>query len=422
MSLNKENVTILPHYESILAFYGYDLSADMISQVTLNTLVPINNDLDFQSPNISGSGNRSEFTTTVEPPVNTTLIGNNSASGIDDVEVLNFTRSSGNGSSDASDIGTTLPLIATTTSLQIDKSTTVIKTSTATTTTTAATTTTTTSTTTTAPPPTDPPLVSGESLADLGAELISSLINAANSETFARIQKNQSNNKPPSAKLQAPLIPMTPRINYLPAQKKSSPYFAGKRHRRHSPIDQKDQWFLNWYNANLGKLSSHSYPFKSDINEEIAFMEPWSFNKPDPSSLHSNHEQLHPNYNTDVISHVFYLSNKRTIYTTFKVYNAVLYHKYFEQWHMSVIELELDTAEYNLIILLPDFNADLLSSAASLNFPTVPKLRAVRKQLKPKWVQAIIPDFRLHGVTFLTNDLQNVNYFYHLLYCCCVVI
>uniref|UniRef100_A0A1A9V0R5 Serpin domain-containing protein n=1 Tax=Glossina austeni TaxID=7395 RepID=A0A1A9V0R5_GLOAU len=104
--------------------------------------------------------------------------------------------------------------------------------------------------------------------------------------------------------------------------------------------------------------------------------------------------------------HVFYLDNQQTNYTTFKVYNAVLYYKYFNNLGMSAIELESNTPEYNLLILLPDFHTDLVTAAASLRF--APKLRLLRKQLKPKRVQATIPDFQLNGVMFLTNDLQNM--------------
>jgi len=61
------------------------------------------------------------------------------------------------------------------------------------------------------------------------------------------------------------------------------------------------------------------------------------------------------------------------------------------------------------MILLPDYHTDIVAAAASLKLG--PTLRLMRKQLKPRWVQAIIPDFKLHGTMFLTNDLQNVSVF-----------
>lgn len=244
---------------------------------------------------------------------------------------------------------------------------------------------------------------------DEAAELISTFVAEPNSEAFLRIEKARVT-RLPSAKLQAPLSPKTkPQANYLPAQRKARRLTSRNKRHLFGFKDFDANLFVTLFNAEtqfqsplttgtaLGGLPtyvqiSHDYEVASDPNF-IATSQPSS--------------NLKQNYNTDVISHVFYLNNQHVIYTTFKVYNAVLYYKYFEHLRLSVLELELDTMEYNLMILLPDYNTDLVTAAQSLR--SGPKLRVMRKQLKPKWVQAIIPDFRLHGTMFLTNDLQNVS-------------
>lgn len=113
------------------------------------------------------------------------------------------------------------------------------------------------------------------------------------------------------------------------------------------------------------------------------------------------------NPNGEIIDHVFYLNSHEIIHTMFRVYNSVLYYKYLESMKLSILELELDSTDYNLMILLPDFNTDLTGVISQLRYG--PNLRILRKQLKPRWVQAIIPDFRLNGKIYLTNDLQNVS-------------
>lgn len=113
------------------------------------------------------------------------------------------------------------------------------------------------------------------------------------------------------------------------------------------------------------------------------------------------------NPNGEIIDHVFYLNSHEIIHTMFRVYNSVLYYKYLESMKLSVLELELDSTDYNLMILLPDFHSDLTNVISQLRYG--PNLRLLRKQLKPRWVQAIIPDFKLNGKIYLTNDLQSVS-------------
>ncbi|XP_026849315.1 uncharacterized protein LOC6598619 [Drosophila persimilis] len=387
LSMNKNNVTVLKDFETVLMFYGYDLSVDMVSSTPAN----ITADAEMVS------------TTT---PANATT---------EDFEA---------------------ETIATTTVKEVESTTEVP----------ATTTTEEPTTTTEAPPETSteapPPESSGEEAAepageDEAAELVSAFVAEEEAEPLLRIQKARVS-RLPTSKLQAPLKhsnPITPKPIYLPsARTETMPMMARQVSERKASntrqiISISAPPSANGSYARKSKMSRykrHALPYRElDANLFLSLFSPQGphpaphpFQYP-PSAAHfapinndfephfiSGAAESKSNYNTDVISHVFYLGIHQIVHTTFKVYNAVLYFKYFEHLKMSVLELELDTPEYNLMILLPDYHTDIVAAAASLKLG--PTLRLMRKQLKPRWVQAIIPDFKLHGTMFLTNDLQNM--------------
>ncbi|TMW48385.1 hypothetical protein DOY81_006532 [Sarcophaga bullata] len=408
LSLNKENVTITRDYETILMFYGYDLGIDMVSSTmttpitttgTMSSTAPPKEAELLTMPTSTSLYLLSALTTTVKTPLATLPSGTNITTGtattestsplqvnVTTEENTNLTNIDKNGMST-----TTLTLENTTETSSIkteaQESTTEIEAITETLTVSSAV----------------------ETEAKEAAELISSFVAEDNSEPFLRIQKARIT-RLPSARLQAPITSnVKPQNNYLPVQKKSAR--LSRRNKRHlfglKEFDSK--LFITLFNS------------ESQVNNPLLSTGPMLTGLPayfqlshdyevdtDPNFIASSHtsSKLKQNYNTDVISHVFYLNSQHIIYTTFKVYNAVLYYKYFDHLRMSALELELDSTEYNLIILLPDYNTELAAAASSLR--SAPKLRIMRKQLKPKWVQAIIPDFKLDGTMFLTNDLQNL--------------
>lgn len=284
------------------------------------------------------------------------------------------------------------------------------------------------------------------------AELVSTFVAEEDAEPFLRIQKARVS-RLPTSKLQAPLKhsnPITPKPIYLPSariavmpmmarqvtapmqRKTTMAPKATTGGARQAPLTTTTAMPRSntTRKAKMARHKRHVLGYKDvDANLFVALFSPHApHGPPPPPALHSlpvpatagfahitNEFEPHyisdgaeskTNYNADVISHVFYLGSQQVVHTTFKVYNAVLYYKYFEHLKLSVLELELDTPEYNLMILLPDYHMDIVAAAASLKLG--PTLRLMRKQLKPRWVQAIIPDFKLHGTMFLTNDLQNV--------------
>ncbi|XP_061392570.1 uncharacterized protein LOC133328037 [Musca vetustissima] len=390
LSLNKENVTITRDFEAILTFYGYDLGMDMVSSTpppttktstTIDTTEATTTSTTIATTQISTTTTTTEIKDTTTPTTET----------ITTITTPTTTLSS-----------TTTTTLPTTT----EAVTTTPDTSTETTNEAVPTTTTIVDTTSPDETTTATPVAVST---DEAAELISSFVAETNSEPLSRIIQQARVTRLPSAKLQVPSLMKAPQTTYLPAQRKSKRLSAENRRKRHlfGLKDFDSHYFVNLLNsepfihsltpiAALNTPPHTSYvPLTNDYEVEA-----------DPNFINSSPAALKQNYNTDVITHVFYLSSQQIIYTTFKVYNAVLYYKYFEHMRLSVLELELDTPEYNLIILLPDYNSDLVAAAASLR--SGPKLRLMRKQLKPKWVQAIIPDFKLHGTIFLTNDLQNL--------------
>ncbi|XP_022233637.2 uncharacterized protein LOC111081770 [Drosophila obscura] len=395
LSMNKNNVTVLKDFETVLMFYGYDLSVDMASST----------------------------------PANITASSSNATT--EDAEAETTT------SSTVRDVETTTEVPATTT------------TEAPTTTTTTEEPTTTTEEPTTEAPTTEAPEAttepptesSGEETAepageDEAAELVSAFVAEEEAEPLLRIQKARVS-RLPTSKLQAPLKhsnPITPKPIYLPSARTATmPMMARQVAERKAPntrqiISISAPPSANGSYARKAKVSRHkrhALPYRElDSNLFLTLFHPQGpqpaphpFQYPPSGAFAPIHNDFEPhfiseaaesksNYNTDVISHVFYLGSHQIVHTTFKVYNAVLYYKYFEHLKMSVLELELDTPEYNLMILLPDYHTDIVAAAASLKLG--PTLRLMRKQLKPRWVQAIIPDFKLHGTMFLTNDLQNM--------------
>lgn len=399
LSLNKENVTITRDFEAILTFYGYDLGMDMVSSTPVPTTTVTTTSVDT-----------TVATTTMQVPITTTVAPNTptTTAEIKDTTTMETTTTAPTTTLLST---TTTPLPETTTTTEV-VTTTQISTSDTTETTNESVPTeteTTTAAATTNPDETNT-ATSAAGNTNEAAELISSFVAEANAEPLSRIIQQARVTRLPSAKLQAPRLMRAPQINYLPSQRKSKRLSTTNRKKRHlfGLKDLDSHLFVNLLSSDaflhsltpIAALNPSPHTSYIPVNNEFEV-------DTDHNLIGSAPAALKQNYNADVITHVFYLSSQQIIYTTFKVYNAVLYYKYFEHLQMSVLELELDTPEYNLIILLPDYNSDLVAAAASLR--SGPKLRLLRKQLKPKWVQAIIPDFKLHGTIFLTNDLQNVS-------------
>ncbi|KAH8310292.1 hypothetical protein KR044_000580 [Drosophila immigrans] len=411
LSLSRNNVTVLKDFETVLMFYGYDLSIDMVSSTPAN-ITAANTTMATNATAETETTTTKDTETTTEPPTTTA----------------------------ATTEETTTTAAPTTTTTEEATTTTEAEAS-----------------STEAAAATESGEATEAAAEDEAAELVSAFVAEEDAEPFLRIQKARVS-RLPTSKLQAPLKhsnPITPKPNYLPsariavmpmmARQISAPVQRKATTATTTPIARQvatttPATQTTARKAKTARHKRHVLGYKDlDANLFVALFSPHG---PHAATAHalplpptagfthiSNDFEPHyinddaeskTNYNTDVISHVFYLGSQQVVHTTFKVYNAVLYYKYFEHLKMSVLELELDTPEYNLMILLPDYHMDIVAAAASLKLG--PTLRLMRKQLKPRWVQAIIPDFKLHGTMFLTNDLQNLGghfYFLHFSRCSC---
>lgn len=112
----------------------------------------------------------------------------------------------------------------------------------------------------------------------------------------------------------------------------------------------------------------------------------------------------------DTIEHNFYISEVETIKVPYKIYNTILNYAYVERLQSTVLELELDSEDYKLIILLPDYEFGLVNLMKLLHTgENFPNMRDIVKQMTPSWVKTIVPKFMLKGNIILTSDLQNVS-------------
>ncbi|XP_055607549.1 uncharacterized protein LOC129755200 [Uranotaenia lowii] len=128
-------------------------------------------------------------------------------------------------------------------------------------------------------------------------------------------------------------------------------------------------------------------------------------------SERANHQFQQERPLDDTIEHNFYLSETETVKVPYKIYNTILKYAYIERLQSTVMELELDSDDYKLIIVLPDYEFGLgnLLKLLQIGGENVPTLREIVSQMNPSWVKTLIPKFSLKGNIILTSDLQNMN-------------
>lgn len=123
---------------------------------------------------------------------------------------------------------------------------------------------------------------------------------------------------------------------------------------------------------------------------------------------HSNPKDLFDNVDSDTVEHVFYLNEYESVRTPFKIYDTVMKYAHIDSLEASVLEIDLDTEHYNLIIFVPDHHDGLSDLTNKLRLHEPSTLRRIRNNMEFYWVKTIVPKFNLKGNTLLTMDLQNV--------------
>lgn len=128
-------------------------------------------------------------------------------------------------------------------------------------------------------------------------------------------------------------------------------------------------------------------------------------------------KDLFDNVNSDSVEHIFYLNNYDTVRLQYKVYDQIMKYQHIPSLEASVIEIDLDTEYYNLIIIVPDFLDGLRNTTRYLRLHEPSTLRQIRNKLDFYWVKTAVPKFNLKGTTILTNDLQNVSQHVRITFC-----
>ncbi|XP_055704315.1 uncharacterized protein LOC129802471 [Phlebotomus papatasi] len=106
---------------------------------------------------------------------------------------------------------------------------------------------------------------------------------------------------------------------------------------------------------------------------------------------------------------LFYLSRFESAQVPYKFFNTIMKFAYIESIQSTILEVELDSDNYNLLLILPDYYYGLDRLLAAMKTRFVPNLRELRTEiLQPTWIKAMIPKFFLQGRIVLTNDLQNM--------------
>lgn len=132
--------------------------------------------------------------------------------------------------------------------------------------------------------------------------------------------------------------------------------------------------------------------------------------RPAPGKFRKNNPpDLFDNVNSDTVEHIFYVSDFDSVRVPFKIYDSVMKYAHVESLEASVLEIDLDTEYYNLIIIVPDHPDGLRDLTNKLRLHEPSTLRRLRNAMEFYWVKTIVPKFNLKGNTILTNDLQNVS-------------
>lgn len=133
-----------------------------------------------------------------------------------------------------------------------------------------------------------------------------------------------------------------------------------------------------------------------------------------PRPALGKHRKNHPpdlfdNVNSDTVEHIFFINDFDSVRVPFKIYDSVMKYAHVESLEASVLEIDLDTEYYNLIIIVPDHPDGLRDLTNKLRLHEPSTLRRLRNAMEFYWVKTIVPKFNLKGNTILTNDLQNVS-------------
>lgn len=111
----------------------------------------------------------------------------------------------------------------------------------------------------------------------------------------------------------------------------------------------------------------------------------------------------------NIVEDQFHVTPFETIQVPYRIYNTILRYAYVDSLKSSIIELPLDSDNYNLLIVLPDVENNLDAVLAAMRNDFSVNLRQLRRRLRPHWIKTIIPQFHQKGNIVLTSDLMKVS-------------
>lgn len=364
LSLSRDNITIRPEYETVLRFYGYEVEG-IIAKDDDNE----SENTTDQSTTKSEDRESTDMMTTQDIQINTTM--------------MTMTK-----------LETTTMKSSTSPMTTTNRTTTEVPTTTESPTTSEITKTTEPTTTTESPPITTTNQI----------------------YTFKSIRNNET--VTPLTRIPVITRMSPPRIR---PSRGSRTYFRTKRDPtiiriRRSPIDYEispgyDRFTPNFFYPITPYPAYQISPYDGYEHEyESKFPQSSSPAQHSQYQIHNkpnHHQSKDPEEET--INHFFYLNQLETIQVPFKYYNTVLKYAYIDSIRASVLELDLDSDNYNMLIILPDYESGLDNLMNTMKMPFSMSIRDIKKQLEPEWVKAIVPKINLRGNIMLTNDLQNVS-------------
>lgn len=158
---------------------------------------------------------------------------------------------------------------------------------------------------------------------------------------------------------------------------------------------------LNYYNyATPGQLSSKMTSNGNFMNHVAVAAE----------FLPAQHRQEAVIHDIDynIVDDKFHVTPFEVVQVPYRIYNTILRYAYIDKLKSSIVELPLDSDNYNLLIILPDIENNLDAVLAAMRNDFSVNLRHLRRRLRPHWIQTIVPKFHLEGNIVLTSDLMKV--------------
>lgn len=416
LSLSQENITIKHEYESILRFYGYDLSTgedmNMSSEIDDKEEASTVDNADVVVEMMTTE----EMSETVMPSSTTEITTVKTDKDSIDISTTTASRTT------VTDVPTTITTTSAATTTRITTTTTrpTTRLTTTITTTTARPTTTTTRPTTTEPS-TIPSTFIPSTTTDVPT-LKPNLFTFKPLSTEPEVFDTLTTSLPTPSPLQQTTSRAGRNINFKRnqfqfhgVQPQNTVRFSTLKIKR-SPIEYDIPNQPIYYAFPQQPTYQHQILPPAIANQEESPLKQQTTAQPPaqpqvpPYNAFQNYDfqQQLKQQNDDFIEHYFYVNNYDTIQIPFKIYNSILKYAYVESIHSTLLELELDSDYYSLLIILPDYQYGLENLLRNLNTHPFQNLREIKKQMKYAWVKSIVPKFNLKGNILLTNDLQNV--------------